>query len=70
LSVFFAASLSAAEDQPAAPETYPTADAVVDAYRGGAQRRSRRIVDGVGEAAEPLVSSGDDVADANARAIR
>ena len=68
LSVFFAASLSAAESEPTAPKTYPTAEAVVDALVAAARSAdSTALITVLGESAEPLVSSGDDVADANAR---
>jgi hypothetical protein len=68
LSIFFAASLSAAEDAPAAPKTYPTAEAVVDALIAAARSEDlSALITVLGESAEPLVSSGDDVADANAR---
>jgi hypothetical protein len=69
LTFFSAASLSAAEDEPAAPKTYPTAEAVVDALVAAARSEdSHALITVLGESAEALVSSGDDVADANARA--
>jgi hypothetical protein len=69
LACFFAAPSSAAEDESAPPKTYPTAQAVVDALVAAARSEDpSALITVLGESAEPLVSSGDDVADANARA--
>lgn len=60
--------LNAAETGLAAPKTYASAEAVVDALVAAARSEDRNaLLVVLGENAEPLVSSGDDVADANAR---
>ncbi len=64
----FAGALFASEAEPTPPKTYPTAEAAVEALVAAARSDDRgALMTVLGESSEPLVSSGDDVADANAR---
>lgn len=64
----FAGALFASEAEPTPPKMYPTAEAAVEALVAAARSDDRAaLMTVLGESAEPLVSSGDDVADANGR---
>lgn len=70
ISAAFAAPLATAADAASTdPKSYPTAQAAVDALVTAARAADiKALVAVLGDAAEPLVSSGDAVADATARA--
>ncbi len=69
LSVFAIAASAAEDAAPTDPKSYATAEAAVDALIAAARGdNAAALVAVLGGSAEPLVSSGDDVADATARA--